>query len=176
MQKLNPFLKLILPNSKRVGVLLPIITPIPSHYRPWNAGHCAAPRATRLLCAPPAPCQKTPREPSFRQRTVPTGRQSRAGRSQTTVIRNAHAPGVNSSPAHHRSPAGPPEYARGPQINDPHADEGVQQGYGNDTKDNHPFALFPPRGRVGQEPRYRHDDFLSSVHLNPTSFKFVLPG
>lgn len=72
-------------------------------------------------------------------------------------------------------PDGQPD-KRGPQINDPHADEGVQQGYGNDTKGNHPFSLFPPRGRVGQEPRYRHDDFLSSVHLNPTSFKFVLPG
>ena len=62
------------------------------------------------------------------------------------------------------------------QINDPHAGEGVQQSYGNDTKGNHPFALFPPRGRVGQEPRYRHDDFLSSVHLNLTFLKLVLPG
>lgn len=52
MQKLNPFLKLILPNSKRVGVLLPIITPIPSHYRPLERrALCCSPRNTPSLCA-----------------------------------------------------------------------------------------------------------------------------
>ena len=78
-------------------------------------------------------------------------------------------------PCKRLGPDGQPD-KRGPQINDPHADEGVQQGYGNDAKDNHPFSLIPPHGRIAQKPCHRRHEFLSSVHPNPASFKFVLPG
>lgn len=70
-------------------------------------------------------------------------------------------------------PDGQPD-ERGGQVDNPHDNENTQQDRDDHTNANRVFTFFPPRGGIGQKPGHRRYYFFPAVHLNSTSFKFVL--